>query len=772
MTTREKILAQMESHHYHPMKLRRLARFFDVAEEDYAEFRALVKRMISDGDIGVSIQGRLQLPPPEEKPRARPHGRTVLGRFSQSQRGFGFVEPEAKDGPTAGEDVFIPPEENLGAVTNDRVVAEVAGKSPRGYYGRIVEIRERGQTHFVGTYYVAEAGPLVRPDGGILQQDFAVPDASSAGAKPKDKVVFEVVKYGLRGEPGEAVITEVLGERGAPGVDTLVVIRQFELADKFPPEVLAGARAAAERMNDASLEGRRDLTRETVITIDPFDARDFDDAISLTEHDDGTVTLGVHIADVSHFVPEGSALDAEARERGTSVYLPTKVLPMLPEVLSNGVCSLQEGRTRLTKSALMRLDAEGEPVEVELANSFIKSAKRLTYEEASAALEDKTGGLPPKVAELLGKMNRLAKKLLARRRRQGYLELDLPEVDLEFDDNGRVVAVHPEDTSFSHRIIEMFMVEANEAVARELDKAGMPYIRRIHPEPDDEAAEDLMHFAHSVGYALHNPRSRHELQSLLNAVRGKPEAYGIHLAVLRSLKRAEYSVKKEAHFALGSGAYCHFTSPIRRYPDLTVHRAFDLAVRDGGRKRKGGRHKPALAEAADPATKSLVEIAAHSSETERRAEAAERELTKIKLLEYLQTRVGDTFTGVITGVQQFGLFVESPELLIDGLVHISSLKDDTYRFDKRRWALIGSRTGRVLRVGSTLEVQIAAVNIRLRQLDLAPVVTPRAGRPVESEVVARRQHKAERAARKAAKAEKWAKRQQKPGAKSNRKHQR
>jgi ribonuclease R len=759
MTTREKILAQLESHHYHPVKLRRLARFFDVAEEDYAEFRALVKRMIADGEIGVSLHGRLQLPPPEEKPRVRHRGRTIVGRFSQSQRGFGFVEPDAKDGPTAGEDVFIPPEGNLGAVTNDTVVAEVAGKSPRGYYGRIVEIRERGQTHFVGTYYVAETGPVVRPDGGILQQDFAVPDASSAGAKPKDKVVFEVVKYGLRGEPGEAVITEVLGERGAPGVDTLVVIRQFELADKFPPEVLAEARAAAARMDDASLEGRRDLTRETVITIDPVDARDFDDAISLTEHGDGTVTLGVHIADVSHFVREGSTLDAEARERGTSVYLPTKVLPMLPEVLSNGVCSLQEGRTRLTKSALIRFDREGEPMEVQLAHSFIKSAKRLTYEQASAALEGKADGLPPKVADLLGKMNRLAKTLLARRRRQGYLELDLPEVALEFDDDGRVVAAHPEDTSFSHRLIEMFMVEANEAVARELDKAGRPYIRRIHPEPDDEAAEDLMHFARSVGYTLANPRSRHELQGLLNAVRGKPEAYGIHLAVLRSLKRAEYSVKKEAHFALGSGAYCHFTSPIRRYPDLTVHRAFDLAVRDGGRKPKGGRHKQALAEAVDPATRALVEVAAHSSETERRAEAAERELTKIKLLEYLQTRIGDTFTGVITGVQQFGLFVESPELLIDGLVHISSLKDDEYRFDKRRWALIGGRTGRVLRVGSTLEVQIAAVNIRLRQLDLAPVAKPRAERPVESEVVARRQHKAERAARKAAKAEKWAKRQ-------------
>jgi ribonuclease R len=758
MSTREKILAHLQSHHYHPMKLRRLARFFDVAEDDYAEFRALVKRMISDGEIAFSPQGRLHVPR-EEAPAARRRGRTVEGRFSQSQRGFGFVEPAVADGITAGEDVFIPPEETLGAVTNDTVVAEVTGKSPRGYYGRIVEIRERGQTHFVGTYDLTESGPVVRPDGGILQQEFAVPDAASAGAKPKDKVVFEVLKYGLRGEPGEAVITEVLGQRGAPGVDTLVVIRQFELSDEFPPQVLAEARAAAARMDDAALEGRRDLTRETVITIDPADARDFDDAISLTEHPDGTVVLGVHIADVAHFAREGSALDAEARERGTSVYLPLKVLPMLPEVLSNGVCSLQEGRTRLTKSAFIRLGPEGEPIDVDLANSFIKSAKRLTYEQATAAIEGKTAGLPPKVVRLLEAMNRLAKKLLARRRRQGYLELDLPEVDLEFDDQGRVIAAHPEDTSFSHRIIEMLMVEANEAVARELDRGGLLYIRRIHPEPDDEAAEDLMHFARSVGYTLAAPRDRHELQRLLNAVRGKPEAYGIHMAVLRSLKRAEYSIKKEGHYALGSGAYCHFTSPIRRYPDLTVHRAFDVLVRDGARRHRGGRHKQAPDAAHDPAARPLVEIAAHSSETERRAEAAERELTKIKLLEYLQTRIGETFTGVITGVQQFGLFVENPELLIDGLVHISSLRDDQYRFDKRRWALVGSRTGRVLRVGSTLEVQIAGVNIPRRELDLEPVTKPRPGRPVATEVEARRQRKAERAPRKAAKAEKWAKRQ-------------
>jgi len=723
---REKILAHLRSHHYRPLRLRRLAHFFDVAEEDYAEFRSLVKNLIREGEVAVGARGKLvpperpappKRPAPTERPapaeRAappkRPRERTVQGRFSLSARGFGFVEPDSPDGPTRGEDVYVGPGDAAGAVTNDTVLAQVTRKTPRGYAGKVVEILQRGQTRFVGTYLVADGRPIVRPDGGILLQDFPVPDASSAGARPKDKVVFEVLKYALPGEPGEAVIVEVLGRRGDPGVDTLTVIRQFDLADEFSGGALAEARRAAERIDEEALRGRRDLTGQTVITIDPEDARDYDDAISLLENRDGTVTLGVHIADVSHFVQEGSPLDAEARERGTSVYLPTTVIPMLPETLSNGACSLQEGRTRLTKSAFITFNREAEPVRAEFANSFIRSAKRLTYQQAQAALEGKPDGLAPEVVDLLRAMDGLARSLLERRRRDGYLELDLPQVDLEFDDEGRVVAAHPEDASFTHRIIEMFMVEANEAVARELAHRGIPFIRRIHPDPDAEAAEELKHFARSVGQELHDPSDRKELQGLLNRVRGRPEAYGIHLAVLKSLRRAEYSTKPEGHFALASDAYCHFTSPIRRYPDLVVHRALDRVLR-GEAKQKGG-----------DAGADLAALAVHSSQTERRAEAAERELTKIKLLEFLEAKVGEVYSGVITGVQAFGLFVEIPNLLIDGLVHISSLKDDQYAFDRKRWALVGRRKGRVLRVGSCLEIRIVRVDIPRRQLDLEPV---------------------------------------------------
>ncbi len=721
MTTRQAILNLIHSHRYRPLRTRRLARFFDVAEEDYGEFRTLVKRLIRDGELAIGPRGQI-VPPGKPTPkREKPPGNTVVGRFSQAAGGFGFVIPDEPGGPSGDEDVFIPADKRLNAVTGDTVLAKVDRKDKRGYAGHLLEVLQRGTTQFVGTFYETQAGPVVRPDGGILHEDFDVPDARSAGAKPKDKVVFEVLSYGLRGDPGQAVITEVLGHRGDPGVDTLAVIRQFELPDDFADEVMDEARRATARLNDAALDGRRDLTGELIITIDPEDARDFDDAISLTRAGDGIWTLGIHIADVAFFVEEGSALDTEARERGTSVYLPTTVLPMLPQTLSNGVCSLQEGRTRLTKSVLMRLAADGELLDVELANTVIRSAKRLTYREATAALEGETGGLAPEVVDLLTRMDRLARALHDRRKALGYMELELPEVELEFDDDGRVVGAHPEDTSYSHKIIEMFMVAANEAVAARMEALGAPILRRVHPEPDAEAAEDLKHFATSSGYKLKDPTDRFELQRLVDAVRGKPEAYGIHLAVLRSLKRAEYSPALEGHFALGSEAYCHFTSPIRRYPDLLVHRKVDAAVKGKLKAKKGGRRKKRGGGKAPAPGEGLVEVARHCNVTERRAEGAERELTKVKLLEYLQGKLGETFSGVITGVQAFGLFVEIPELLIDGLVHVSRLTDDHYRFDKRKWALVGSRKGRTLRVGTPLQVRIAAVDIARRKLDLEPV---------------------------------------------------
>ena len=665
-------------------------------------------------------------PPPRKRAaktpkKARHEPGTVRGRFSLSSRGFGFVMPESEEGESLGEDLFVPPNATLGAVTNDLVLARITGKGRKGYQARVVEILERGQVRFVGTYLGTPEGRSSGPTAASSSRTSRCPTPPAPAPSPRTRSSSRCSSTPSAASPARPSSSRS-SARAAPGVDTLTIIRQFELPDKFSEEVMADARRAAERMNDEALAGRKDLTADTIITIDPVDARDFDDAISLLEHKDGTATLGVHIADVSTFVEEGAALDLEARERSTSVYLPGTVVPMLPEILSNGVCSLQEGRTRLTKSVFIHLDRDGRPQEVELANSFIKSARRLTYEQAMAALEGKGADLPSEVVGLLIRMDRWRRKLLDRRRREGYLELDIPDVDLELDDEGKVVAAHPEDTSFTHKIIEMFMVEANEAVARALEGRGLTFIRRIHPEPGDEAAEDLQHYATSIGCKLADARDRHELQALCNRVRGTPEAYGIHLAVLRSLKRAEYSIRPEGHYALASKAYCHFTSPIRRYPDLTVHRLFGQVAGGEAAKVKGGRHKAHGPDApgAD-GKKAVAAVAAHACKMERRAEDAERELVKVKLLEYLEHHIGETFTGIITGVQEFGAFVENPEWLIDGLVHITNLKDDQYKFDRRKWALVGQHSGRTLRVGSKLEVRIARISIPRRQLDLEPV---------------------------------------------------
>ncbi|MDK1031447.1 MAG: ribonuclease R [Planctomycetia bacterium] len=720
MITREKILEHMRSRRYRPAQMRGMSRFFDIAEEDYPRFRSIVNEMVREGEIIPGRRGRLRLPRrvegrkgvAAEKPKGRARGE-VVGTFRLSERGFGFVVPAEGESDSGGEDIFVPKGQNGDAITGDTVRVALGRKGRLGPRGRIMEVIERGQRRFVGTYYDREGRRFIRPDGTVLFGELLVGDVTSRGPRLHDKVVFEVLRYPRAHAEGEAVIVEVLGKRGEPGVDTLSVIKQFELPEEFPDEALAEARDLAREYEDEDFSDRVDLSDTLTVTIDPADARDFDDAISLRSNGDGTMTLGVHIADVAHFVRVGSHLDAEARERGTSVYLPTMVIPMLPELLSNGLCSLQQGKARLTKSVFITLDEQAEVRKVECLNSIINNTRRLTYEEASGVLDGGgADGIGADVVDLLKAMDDLARRILARRREAGYLELEMPAVDLDFDEDGRVVAAYPEDTSFSHKIIEMFMVEANEAVARHLEGRGIHFIRRIHPEPDAESAVSVKRFARSCGYRLRDSSDRRQIQDLLAKVQGRPESYAMNLAILKSFQQAQYSVRSEGHYALASDAYCHFTSPIRRYPDLTVHRLLDGVIRSGAKRRRKGAGK---------APKELVALALHCTETEQRAEDAERELTKIKVLELLEKHLGETFEGIITGVQGFGLFVESPTYLIDGLVHMSDLTDDDYRLDKRSWSLVGQHTGRVLRIGSPFKVRISEVDIPRRKLFLEPV---------------------------------------------------
>jgi ribonuclease R len=483
-------------------------------------------------------------------------------------------------------------------------------------------------------------------------------------------------------------------------------MRSHGLPERFPAEVLAEAGRAARGFDADDADDREDQTALTVVTIDPETARDYDDGISLERGRDGTVTLGVHIADVSHFVPEGSALDAEARSRGTSVYFPRKVVPMLPESLSNGVCSLQEGARRFAKSVYIRYDDDGNVLGREVAATVIRSAKRMTYEEAQRICDGESTDCTEDVVRLVRAMERLARKIEARRAAAGMLALDLPEVELVLDDGGRVVDGERADQSYTHKIIELFMVEANEAVAGGFAVLGTPIIRRIHPAPDAEAFEQLATFVRACGHELPRRPSRAQLQQLIDAVRGRPEAYAVNLALLRSFEQATYSNEPEGHYALASAHYCHFTSPIRRYPDLLVHReiARYLAGERASRAKSDWKRQRDLADGLTAA--------------ERNAAAAEAELRLVLVLGYLARRIGDEFDGVVTGVADFGIFVQWPRLGVEGLVRLRDLGDDWWEVSAESGRVRGQVSGRSLRIGDPIRVRVDAVDLARRHLDL------------------------------------------------------
>jgi ribonuclease R len=495
----------------------------------------------------------------------------------------------------------------------------------------------------------------------------------------------------------------VLGRPGAAGVDTLTVIHEFGLPGAFPEAVLEDARRQAEVFSDDVPPERRDLTTTTSITIDPIDARDFDDAISLERVERGHWLLAVHIADVAHFVRDGSPLDQEARIRGTSVYLPDQVIPMLPEIVSNNLASLQPGKVRYTRTCWIEFTSDGVPVHAAVESTAIRSARRFSYEEVDVFLDDPATlavEMTDAVRALLGQMRDLARLLRSRRIARGALELERPEVKIDLDREGRVAGAHVVAHTESHRIIEEFMLAANEAVASLLTEAGAPFLRRIHPAPDPRKLRQLTEFVSELGFEVDTLESRFELQRLLAMARGRPEEHAVHYAVLRSLARAVYGPQEDGHYALASGCYCHFTSPIRRYPDLIVHRALDLVAR--GRR---------------PSADGLVALGGECSELERRAEAAERELVKLKLLLFLADRVGMELDAIVTGVEPYGLFVQGVALPAEGLVPLDALPEDRYRYDKASHTLTGHRPGRSFRLGDRLRVAVARVDVDRRELD-------------------------------------------------------
>ena len=697
------ILKSLSDRAYQPLSARQLARMMGVSDEDYGTFRAAVKGLRDAGRVVLGSSNALVLPEMSSR---------VVGHFRPNPRGFGFVTPET---PNAHGDLFIPPNDTGGAMSGDLVVARSYAQGRREgkrvFAGKIVEILQRGQDRFVGTLQRAEDTWFVLPDGKGTDRPIVVRDVTAAGPKAGAKVVVEIVDYGKAGELPGGVIVETLGAGGRTEVETLAVIRAHGLPAEFGPEALAEAGRAARAFDPADPAERavrKDLTAETIVTIDPPDARDFDDAISLAAGRDGTMTLGVHIADVSHFVPVGGALDAEAHHRGTSVYFPRKVVPMLPEVLSNGACSLQEGQERFCKSAFIRYDARGKVLGSRVAETVIRSKKRLTYRQAQDILDGRTDGQDRKVVKLVQGMGRLARAIEARRRKAGMLHLDLPEVDLVFDDRDRVIDAAPGDDAYTHTVIEMFMVEANEAVARLLTRLDQPFLRRIHPPPDPAGQKQMSAFVRVCGHKIPQDLTRHDMQALLEGVHGKPESVAVNLAVLRMLQQAEYSPMQIEHFALASANYCHFTSPIRRYPDLTVHRL----IRDHCRGKLKKAQPGDVAE--------WVKLGEHCSTAARRAEAAERELREVLVLEFLSTQVGETFEGVITGVTNFGIFVQSSRFLVEGLIRMKDLGDDWWDVQARYGQIRGQQSGRRFRIGDRLTVRIVQADAARRELNLVP----------------------------------------------------
>ena len=732
----KQILSHVTSQRYRPQRPRGLARELSLHDEpSYHAFRDALRELMHEGRVVLGAGGTIVVPTQQQ---ARDE---FTGTYRHNRRGFGFVVPTD---PTAHEDLYIPEGQNAGAITGDIVRAKITSRGQRDgktiYSGRITEITQRTQKRFVGTLARNGHEWTVLPDGNAFTEPILTPDAASRHIKPGTKVVVEITAYPQGVAWAQGVITEVLGKQGEKDVDLKSTIILFNLPEKFPDAVLDQARQAVDTFDPHEERSLRlDLTRETICTIDPDDAKDYDDAISLHQLESGLWELGVHIADVSWFVPQSSEMDNEARERGNSVYFPGYVIPMLPEILSNGVCSLQEEVPRLCKSVFITYDDNANPVSSRFANSVIQSAKRLRYREAQAILDGavsiphpegpKTvGDYEPAVVDLLHDMNVLARRLQNRRRQQGQIVLDLPEVDLVLDEEGKVIDAIPEDESFTHTLIEMFMVEANEAVARLLDSQNVPFLRRTHPEPEVQGAERLRQFVTVAGFKLPKQLDRKAIQALLQAVKGKPESHAISLAVLKSLTRAEYSPEPIGHFALASEHYCHFTSPIRRYADLEIHRLLDAYFAAGGDLNRGGKKKAKIDPESVPSFNDLTELGRHLSFTERRADDAERELRQVKILELLQKRIGEEFTGVVTGITNFGIFVQIQTYLIDGLIRYEQLLDDWWDVDEKSGQIRGQRTGTVLRIGDVVKVIVARVDTARRELDLGITELPQRSR--------------------------------------------
>jgi len=710
---REQILGLLTRKDYRPLNKIDIARKLGLTGAERVALRKSLRELERAGEIARIRKNRYVLPAEAD---------LVTGKLSIHQAGYGFLTSEMPGQP----DVFIAAENTGTAMHGDRVVARISRDEPYGRIkgrreGRVIRILERAHDTIVGTlqrsrnfYYVVPDDPRIVHDVYVGQVSNSPLATSKVAPQVGDKVVVRLEAWESRHVNPEGEIIEVLGPASAPGIDMLSIIRKYHLPTEFPRDVLDQAKGIPETIDAGQFDGREDLRGEFIVTVDPDDARDFDDAIHVEKIGSGW-RLGVHIADVAAYVEPASPLDREARRRGNSVYLPDRVIPMLPERLSNGVCSLNAGVDRLTHSAFIHFDKHGTAKSARFARSVIRSAHRLTYKQAYAILTAAPGD---QLSERLHLAWELAALLRQRRFEHGALDLDFPEVKVWVDKEGHPVKLERVENDKSHQLIEEFMLVANEAVALELKKRAIPTIYRIHENPDPEKLAEYREFVLGFNYRVGDVTHRAELQRLLAEIRGKPEEQALKVALLKSLKRARYSPQPLGHYGLAKANYLHFTSPIRRYADLVVHRAL-------GRDPAGSRGRPTRSASAPyhPDMGEIASIAEHISATERNAADAEVDAAQMKKLEFFQRQLDQRnpqiFRAAIVDVRNYGLMVELPDALITGLIHVSSLTGDFYLFEPARRQLIGRRSRKRYSVGDELSVFVSRVDVFKRQVDFA-----------------------------------------------------
>ena len=683
-------------------------RVLRVPRNERATFRRQLKALVAAGEL-LQVRGnRYGLPDKMD---------LVVGRLTTNPGGFGFVVPDQPDPDAERPDIYIPAANLSEAMHGDRVVVRVERRTERGAEGRIIRILERSQSSIVGRYEIDDAGlGYVVPFDKRVLTDVQVPTGQSSSAEAGEMVLVEITRWpsATRGPVGKVV--EVLGRIDEPGVDTQIIIRKFGIPDRHSEESIAEATRIGTAVKEQDVKGRTDFRTVTTVTIDGEHARDFDDAITIERLPNGHFWLGVHIADVSHYVTEGSALDEEAYERGTSVYFTERAVHMFPSELATGLCSLNPNVDRLVQSCLMEVDRQGAVVRYEMHDGVINSDARMTYTAVNAILTDRD---PETMFEyqplvpMFEMMRELFDILNRRRRRRGSIDFDLPEAEVILSEIGEIEAIVASERNIAHRIIEEFMLLANETVAAHLENHAVPALHRVHEAPDAKKVEEFEAFITTLGYSL-AARGRaltpKHFQKLVDRMKGTPEERPIAALMLRTMQKARYEAASLGHFGLAVEHYTHFTSPIRRYPDLVVHRML-----------RESRQGPIADARREELEEELPETARHASDMERRAAEAERELLQWKKVRFMANKVGDEYGGYITGVAPFGLFVELIEHYVEGLVHVSSMADDYYRFVEQEHVLRGEHTKKMYRLGDRVDVQVVRVDMERRQVDLGIV---------------------------------------------------